>query len=163
MSCFIKEVFSSSSRKFLAKNHWFFNFSQNTRTYYNFRGRRRPAFLLTCRTTVILGLRLFCFCGIIPFVRLFLKRFDVVKFIKKNTVFCIAALAAVITCFFVPPDRDYFGYFDWGTLSCLFLTLAVVCALRNIKFFTIVARRLVNAASLSRFWRGEFGRMLLYK
>ncbi len=69
-----------------------------------------------------------------------------VKFIKKNTVFCIAALAAVITCFFVPPDRDYFGYFDWGTLSCLFLTLAVVCALRNIKFFTIVARRLVVLA-----------------
>ncbi len=64
-------------------------------------------------------------------------------FIKKNVVFCVAALAALITCFFVPPDREYFSYFDWNTLACLFLTLAVVCALRNIKFFTIVARRLV--------------------
>ena len=68
----------------------------------------------------------------------------IVKFFKKYTVFCVAALAAVITCFLVPPDKEYLGYFDWKTLACLFLTLAVVCALRNIKFFTIVARRLVT-------------------
>ena len=68
----------------------------------------------------------------------------VVRFVKKNIVFCIAALAAAITAFFVPPDKEYLGYFDWSTLACLFLTLAVVCALRNIKFFTILARRLVR-------------------
>ena len=66
-----------------------------------------------------------------------------VKFIKKNIVFCVAAVIAVITCFFVPPDSQYLSYFDWRTLACLFLTLAVVCALRNIKFFTILARKLV--------------------
>ena len=68
----------------------------------------------------------------------------VLRFMKKNIVFCVAATAATITCFFVPPDADYLGYVDWKTLACLFLTLAVVCALRNIKFFTIVARRLVK-------------------
>ena len=52
----------------------------------------------------------------------------------------------MVTCFLVPPDRAYLGYFDWKTLTCLFLTLAVVCALRNIKFFTILARRLVTMA-----------------
>ena len=67
----------------------------------------------------------------------------IVNFIKKNTVFCIAALAAVITAFFVPPDKEYIGYFDMKTLACLFLTLAVICALRNIRFFTIVARKIV--------------------
>ena len=67
----------------------------------------------------------------------------IIKFLKKNTVFCIAALAAIITCFFVPPSIAYFEYFDWTTLACLFLTLAVICAFRNIKFFTIVARKLV--------------------
>lgn len=66
-----------------------------------------------------------------------------IRFIKKHTVFCIAAFAAVITCFLVPPDKEYVSYFDWKTLICLFLTLAVVCALRNIKFFTILARKLV--------------------
>ncbi len=67
----------------------------------------------------------------------------VIRFIKKNVVFCVAALAALITSFIIPPDKEYFSYFDLNTLACLFLTLAVVCALRNIKFFTIVARRLV--------------------
>ncbi len=65
-------------------------------------------------------------------------------------MFCIAALAAIITCFLVPPDAEYLGYFDWKTLSCLFLTLAVVCALRNIKFFTILARKLVTMAGNMR-------------
>lgn len=74
----------------------------------------------------------------------------VLRFIKKNTVFCIAALAAAVTCFFVPPDKEYLNYFDWNTLSCLFLTLAVVCALRNIKFFTILARKLVSLAGNMR-------------
>ena len=68
----------------------------------------------------------------------------VLRFVKKNIVFCVAAVAAAVTCFLVPPDATYLGYFDWKTLACLFLTLAVVCALRNIKFFTIVARRLVR-------------------
>ncbi|MBR3952141.1 MAG: citrate transporter [Oscillospiraceae bacterium] len=66
-----------------------------------------------------------------------------IEFIKKNAVFCVAAAAALLTCFFVPPDAEYLGYFDWRTLACLFLTLAVVCALGNVKFFTILARKLV--------------------
>ena len=65
------------------------------------------------------------------------------RFVKKNTVLCIAFLLAVGTSFFVPPDKTYFTYFDWKTLSCLFLTLAVICALKNIKFFTILARKIV--------------------
>lgn len=68
----------------------------------------------------------------------------ILNFIKKNTVFFVSAVAALVTCFFVHPDRAYSDYFDWNTLSCLFMTLAVVCALRNIKFFTIVARKLVG-------------------
>jgi len=67
------------------------------------------------------------------------------RFIKKNTVLCVAFLAAVITTALVPPDRAWLGYFDLRTLSCLFLTLSVVCALRDIKFFTILARRIVEA------------------
>ncbi len=68
----------------------------------------------------------------------------IVRFLKKYTVFCVALSAALITMLFVPPDKAYAGYFDWNTLACLFLTLAVVCALRNIKFFSILARRLVK-------------------
>lgn len=70
----------------------------------------------------------------------------VVSFIKRNTVFCVAAFAALLTCFFVPPYAEYLSYFDWRTLACLFITLAVVCALGNVKFFTILARKLVMVA-----------------
>ena len=33
----------------------------------------------------------------------------VIRFIKRNTVFCVAAFAALITCFFVPPDGISLG------------------------------------------------------
>ena len=56
----------------------------------------------------------------------------------------IAALAAVITSFIVPPDAQYLGYFDFKTLTCLFCVLAVVCALRNIRFFYTMAKAIVR-------------------
>ena len=65
-------------------------------------------------------------------------------FIKKNVVMVIAMLAALITCFFVPPDAAYLDYFDVKTLTCLFCVLAVVCALKNISFFYILAKKLVR-------------------
>lgn len=65
-------------------------------------------------------------------------------FVKKNTVMCIALAAAVITSFIVPPDAMCLEYFDFRTLTCLFCVLAVVCALRNINFFYILARRIVR-------------------
>ncbi len=68
---------------------------------------------------------------------------DVFEFLKKNAVLCVALLAALITSFFVPPDAQYLEYFDWKTLTCLFCTLAVVCALKNIHFFTVLAEQIV--------------------
>ena len=65
-------------------------------------------------------------------------------FIKKNAVMFIALLAAVITSVFVPPDAKYLGYFDYKTLTCLFSVLAVVCALRGINFFYIIALKTVQ-------------------
>ena len=69
---------------------------------------------------------------------------SVKNFIKKNTVMTVALTAAVITSFTVPIDRKYIGYFDFKTLTCLFSVLAVVCALKNIRFFFILAKRIVR-------------------
>lgn len=69
----------------------------------------------------------------------------VIDFVKKNVVMEIAFIAAVITMFFVPPDKEYLGYFDFKTLSCLFCVLAVVCALKHIRFFYILARKIVES------------------
>ncbi len=72
------------------------------------------------------------------------EKVKALRFVKKNIVFCIAAVAAIITCFFVPPDIKYLGYFDFKTLTCLFCVLAVVCALKNIRFFYMLAQRVVK-------------------
>ena len=66
------------------------------------------------------------------------------KITKKNAVMFIAFLAALITSFFVPPDAEYLGYFDFRTLTCLFCVLAVVCALKNINFFYMLARKIIR-------------------
>ncbi len=65
-------------------------------------------------------------------------------FAKANAVVIIAALAAIITSIIVPPDREYLGYFDFKTLTCLFCVLAVVCALRNIRFFYTMAKAIIR-------------------
>ena len=65
-------------------------------------------------------------------------------FVKKNVVMSVALLAAIITSFFVPPDAAYLDYFDVKTLTCLFCVLAVVCALKNIRFFYILAKKVVQ-------------------
>jgi len=65
-------------------------------------------------------------------------------FVSQNTVLCIAVLAATVSSVFVKPDAEYLSYIDFKTIACLFSTLAVVCALRNIRFFTIIARKIVT-------------------
>ncbi len=69
----------------------------------------------------------------------------VIGFFKRNIVMSVAMIAAVITAFFVPPDLKYLSYFDLKTLSCLFCVLAVVCALKNIRFFYILAKKIVKS------------------
>ena len=56
----------------------------------------------------------------------------------------VALCAAAITCIAVPVDREYLGYFDLKTLTCLFSVLAVVCALKNIRFFYTLAQKIVQ-------------------
>ena len=66
------------------------------------------------------------------------------RLVKKNIVMFVALLAALVTVFLVPPDGEYLGYFDVKTLTCLFCVLAVVCALKNIQFFYILAKKIVQ-------------------
>jgi len=74
----------------------------------------------------------------------------VLPFIKKNVVMLAALAAAILTSFFVPVDRIYLSYFDFKTLTCLFCVLAVVCALRNIRFFYLLARKIIICCKTTR-------------
>ncbi len=75
---------------------------------------------------------------------------SVIKFIKRNPVMLIALVAALITAIFVPPDAQYLSYFDYRTLTCLFCTLAVICALKHINFFYALAHKIVEIFHTAR-------------
>ena len=67
-----------------------------------------------------------------------------VGFVKKNAVMFVALIAALITSFIIPPDEAYIDYIDFKTITCLFCVLAVVCALKNIRFFYTIAKKIVR-------------------
>ncbi len=75
---------------------------------------------------------------------------DLVSFAKKNAVMLVAFAAALITSFIITPDAEYIGYFDFKTLTCLFCVLAVVCALKNINFFYMMAHKIVEHFKTAR-------------
>ena len=56
----------------------------------------------------------------------------------------IAAVAAIASMFFVPPDGKYLTYFDWRTIGCLFCVLAVAAAFRLMGAFGYLARTVVG-------------------
>ena len=40
------------------------------------------------------------------------------SFVRREPVLFIAALSALVTCFFVPPDSNYLSYLDFGPYPC---------------------------------------------
>lgn len=67
----------------------------------------------------------------------------ILYFIKKETVLSIAVVLAVISVFFVAPDREYISYIDFRTLAILFCLMSIVAGLRNIGVFDKLAERLL--------------------
>lgn len=65
-------------------------------------------------------------------------------FFKRNFIFTIAVLMAVVSMFFVAPDANYADYFEWNTIACIFLILLVIAGFTNIDFFHKVARIIVK-------------------
>ncbi|MBR3240126.1 MAG: citrate transporter [Oscillospiraceae bacterium] len=68
------------------------------------------------------------------------------SFIRREPVLLIAALAAAVSCFFVPPDQAYLGYLDLRTLALLYCLMTVVAGLRQAGLFSRLAHRLCLGA-----------------
>lgn len=66
------------------------------------------------------------------------------KFLSTNAVVLIAVILAAVSMCIVKPDGAYADYFDWRTLCCLFSTMLVVGACKNIKLFSITADTLIK-------------------
>ena len=74
----------------------------------------------------------------------------VLNFLKKEPVLCIAALAAAVSCCFVPPDRGYIAYPDLRTLALLYCLMTVVAGLTQAGLFSRLAGFLCARAGTVR-------------
>lgn len=68
-------------------------------------------------------------------------------FIKREPVLLIAAAAALVSCFFVPPDAEYIEYIDFRTLALLYCLMTVVSGLRQAGLFSHMAHLLCEKAA----------------
>lgn len=60
----------------------------------------------------------------------------------KEPVFCISAVVAVLSMFFVPPDKEYLNYIDFRVLSLLFCLMAVIAGFKAVGLFDWLTYRL---------------------
>ena len=68
----------------------------------------------------------------------------ILLFIKKEVVLSVAIVFAIVTCFFVPPDKEYLNYFDYKTLMSLFCMLAVVAGLKKTNVFDRLSKKMIS-------------------
>ena len=68
----------------------------------------------------------------------------VLGFFKNNIIFTVVIIISLISCFFVPLNKGYLDYFEWNTLSCIFMLLLVIAGFSNINFFEKLARIVVK-------------------
>lgn len=65
-------------------------------------------------------------------------------FVKKEVVFVISALCAILTMFLVAPDKSYIEYIDFRVLCLLFCLMAVVAGFKSIGVFRWLTNNLLS-------------------
>jgi len=74
-------------------------------------------------------------------------------FIKLNVVFVISFIAALVSCLFVMPDKEYLGYLDLRTLALLYCLMVVVAGLRRAGVFArlshVLCQKSTNVRQIS--------------
>lgn len=64
-------------------------------------------------------------------------------FFKREIIFAISLILAIISCFFVRPNLNYFNYVNWDTIVLLFVIMLIVEILKNLSIFEILVRKLL--------------------
>jgi len=72
------------------------------------------------------------------------------KFLAKETVLCVAAACAILTMFFVPPDREYLHYIDFRVLCLLLCLMAVVAGMKAVGVFNWLTYQLLHRIKSGR-------------
>ncbi len=72
---------------------------------------------------------------------------DISDFFKKEFVFVISLILAIVSCFFVRPSVDYI---NWDTIILLLVIMIVVEILKNLSIFEIMVRKLLTKIDNAR-------------
>ena len=75
---------------------------------------------------------------------------QILQFVKAQPVLVISGMAALITAFFIPPDREYLGYCNTTVLIELFALMAAVAGLRSVGLFELISQKLLKGAGTVR-------------
>ena len=75
------------------------------------------------------------------------------NFIKKESIFCIAAILAVVSCFIVRPTAAYAEYIDFRVLAILLCLMLVVAVLQKIGIFEKIMRGITSRIHSARVLR----------
>ena len=77
----------------------------------------------------------------------------IILFIKKETVLMVAILLAIVSAFFVTPNRAYIDYIDWRVLGILLSLMIVMAGFQKNGIFDEIGKRLLvrtkNTAQLT--------------
>lgn len=71
-------------------------------------------------------------------------------FFKKEIILSISVILAIISCFFVPPNANYFNYINWDTIILLLVIMIVVEVLKNLSVFEMMVRKLLTKVKNTR-------------
>ena len=66
------------------------------------------------------------------------------EFIKKEIVLIISLVLAVISAFFVTPNKEYFEYIDFRTLGLLFCLMIVMAGFNKLGIFKFIAEKMLT-------------------
>ncbi len=72
------------------------------------------------------------------------------EFIKSEAVLIISFALAVVSLFWVAPDKEYISYIDFKTLSLLFCLMAVMAGLNSLGLFSLCAKKLLAKVKSSK-------------
>lgn len=78
------------------------------------------------------------------------NRVAMLERIKKDPVLFISGILAIVSCFFVTPDKEYIGYVDFRVLSILFCMMIVVSELVILGVFDKLTNKLLSKVHSSR-------------
>jgi len=68
----------------------------------------------------------------------------IITWCKNEIVLTIAIFLAIVSAFFIHPDKEYIRYIDFRTLAILFCLMAVMAGLQKIGLFRYIAERLLG-------------------